>query len=60
MSKFLKGNYSVKDPKAGEPDAPEPRNIIKEFEEKALQKLGGSIAYVIKSDIFLWEGEEEG
>jgi hypothetical protein len=58
MSKFLKGNYPVKNPKAGEPDAPESKNITKMFEEKALEKLGGSIAYVMKSNSFLWDEEE--
>jgi hypothetical protein len=59
MSKFLKGNYPLKDAEASEPEAPKPENITAEFEEKALEKLGGSIAFVMKSDTFLWDGEEE-
>jgi hypothetical protein len=59
MSKFLKGNYPLKDAKAGEPEVAKPKNIADEFEEKALERLGGSIAYVMKSNTFLWDGEEE-
>jgi hypothetical protein len=59
MSKFLKGNYPLKNTEASEPAASKPKNIANEFEEKALEKLGGSIAYVMKSNSFLWDGEEE-
>jgi hypothetical protein len=59
MSKFLKGNYPIKNSEADEPDASKTRNITKKFEEKALEKLGGSIAFVMKSNTFLWDEEEE-
>lgn len=59
MSKFLKGNYPLNETEASEPEAPKPRDISNEFEEKALERLGGSIAYVMKSDTFLWDGEED-
>jgi len=59
MSKFLKGNYPLQNTEASEPETAKPKNIADEFEEKALERLGGSIAYVMKSNTFLWEGEEE-
>lgn len=59
MSKLLKGNYPLKETEASKPDTPNPRDICNEFEEKALERLGGSIAYVMKSDTFFWDGEED-
>jgi len=29
------------------------------FESKALEKLGGSIAFVVKKDRLVWDGEDD-
>jgi|TARA_Y100000294_G_scaffold115812_1_gene107395 hypothetical protein len=58
MSKFLKGNYEIKESK-GKENVKEEEHISKLFESKALEKLGGSIAFVMKGDKFVWEGEDE-
>lgn len=57
-SKFLKGNYKTKAGtlKKKNKSAQEIKNI---FESKATQKLGGSIAFVMKSDKFLWGIDEK-
>lgn len=54
MSEFLKGNYKA--PKLKTPDAPPAPEGVSgdEFEKKALERLGGSIAFVMKSKTFLW------
>lgn len=58
MSDFLKGNYNLdKDIKASEEK--KEKSFIEEFEEKALEKLGGSIAFVSKANQFVWEDEDE-
>lgn len=59
MSKFLKGNYKMENSGATEQDAEKQKSIVDKFEEKALEKLGGSIAFVIKSNSFIWDGENE-
>lgn len=60
MSRFLKGNYKL--PKeSGVPDkmkGPEAKETsTHEFERRAMDRLGGSIAFVIKKDVFLWDGD---
>jgi len=57
MSKFLKGNYTVTE-NGSERQALQDNNFTKVFESKALEKLGGSIAFVVKKDQFVWEGED--
>jgi len=58
MSKFLKGNYAVA--KTGsEEQAVQENDFTKVFESKALEKLGGSIAFVVKKDQFVWEGGDD-
>ena len=58
MDEMLKGNYrlpkNVTPRKDGEP---EDKTLEKEFEASALQKLGGSIAFVKKSASFVWKGK---
>lgn len=56
MSEYLKGNY----PLAKKPDASgdKEKTLEQQFEESALQKLGGSIAFVKKSAKFVWEGSK--
>jgi hypothetical protein len=61
MARFLKGNYrlprgkskkiSVTRKKAG-------KNLTEQFEESALARLGGSICFVTKKNMFLWRGEQ--
>ena len=55
MSKYLKGNYEL--PKgSSEPDKKEGETVTQEFERRALERLGGSIAFVLKK-AFVWKGE---
>lgn len=60
MPEYLKGNYKAPKIKA-EKDAPKPEagELSNEFEKKALERLGGSIAFVMKSKTFLWSPEDE-
>ena len=58
---YLKGNYELPEqaprPEASRPQAPAPAEDLEmEFERAALQKLGGSIAFVKKGSAFLWKG----
>ena len=58
MRKLLRGNYRLnKSVKARSRKGK--RNISDEFEAKAIEKLGGSIAFVSKPG-FLWSGKDEG
>ena len=55
---FLKGNYQA--PKIeSKPDA-KATDEMNGFEKAAMERLGGSIAFVMKSKTFMWteEGEE--
>ena len=57
MSKYLKGNYQLsKVPTKGEGEADESASA-QEFERRALERLGGSIAFVMKRNTFVWEGD---
>ena len=58
MSKFLKGNYSV-EKSSNEAQPTQDNDFTKVFESKALEKLGGSIAFVVKKDQFIWEGGDD-
>ena len=58
MAKLI-GNYKM----AGQPDAvpgsdPEKKDesTVAEFERRALERLGGSIAFVMKGKNVLWSG----
>ncbi len=57
MDKFLKGNYEIKNFKNEEGKDKE-TNSSEVFETKALEKLGGSIAFVMKSNKFVWDEED--
>ncbi len=57
MNKFLKGNYEIVNSNKGNSEIIE-EDFSRIFEAKSLEKLGGSIAFVMKSDKFLWEEEE--
>lgn len=52
MTDYLKGNYKSPEVKAESKKSQESGK--NEFEEKALERLGGSIAFVMKSKTFLW------
>lgn len=59
MSKYLKGNYELpkntNQTEAAPPaDNPE-RKVQIEFERRALERLGGSIAFVMRSTSFVVE-----
>ena len=63
MPSYLKGNYSVRRKKgASTPKAPRQEAAetpVEEFERRALEKLGGSIAFVVKPT-FVWNGDDDG
>lgn len=54
MDNLLKGNYKV-DVKV-EPKKAGKDSVETQFEASALEKLGGSIAFVKKSASFVWKG----
>jgi hypothetical protein len=60
MNDYLKGNYDLAsaNPVGAKKDAPSPAtaSLEEEFERQALQKLGGSIAFIKKSKSFIWKG----
>lgn len=59
MDEMLKGNYKLNQPKNKESqESVESADLQSEFEASALQKLGGSIAFVKKSSGFLWKGKK--
>ena len=58
MSEFLKGNYKV----TGKIETQEPSKveaIEREFYRRAHQRLGGSIAFIMKSKSLLWKGDKK-
>ena len=61
MVSYLKGNYSIRRRKgalsARSTSKRTVRTVEEEFERRALEKLGGSIAFVVKST-FVWNGEQ--
>lgn len=59
MSKFLKGNYEIEKKQDDRVDDETPNRFTEIFESSAAEKLGGSIAFVIKSNNFLWDEEDD-
>lgn len=58
MPKFLKGNYKLLG-KKGQLRAPTRRkDLTEKFEESALANLGGSLCFVVKKQVLMWEGDE--
>ena len=61
MSDYLKGNFKM--PRKKDASSPKDSSIgssetlEKEFERRALEKLGGSIAFVVKPS-FVWKGDD--
>lgn len=54
MSKLLRGNF---EPKSSPSASQEEASLEEKFEQEALSRLGGSIAYVSRRT-FLWNGEQ--
>ncbi|MDD5072704.1 MAG: hypothetical protein PHX64_02290 [Candidatus Omnitrophica bacterium] len=57
-NRFLSGNYKIKTKKSKSGKKPA-RSHTGIFEEKATEKLGGSIAFVMKSNKFIWDADEK-
>jgi len=55
MRKMLKGTYKTREPRASKKSR---RSASELFEERATEKLGGSIAFVITSKL-LWDSGDE-
>lgn len=59
MTDYLKGNYKLPPSKTGSAAPAEtPKSGQDLFEASALQKLGGSIAFIKKSSAFVWNGDK--
>ena len=56
MSKFLKGNYEV-DKDNNRENKEKKQDLSELFESRAFEQLGGSIAFVMKSNKFVWDDE---
>jgi len=57
MAQYLKGNYRL--PKKAKPRVNKSHQTVEQkFEQESLARLGGSIAFVMKSKTFVWEGDE--
>ncbi|KJU81351.1 hypothetical protein MBAV_006484 [Candidatus Magnetobacterium bavaricum] len=57
MSNLLKGNYHVAE-NSNTSIGSEEKSLTDIFENEALMKLGGSIAFVMKSNTFVWDDDE--
>ena len=57
MNRFLKGNYGVDTEIEAEKEASW-EATEQEFYKRATEKLGGSIAFIMKSKNLLWKGDE--
>jgi len=57
MPKYLKGNYRLPKKVTTKDNKSQP-TIEQKFEQESLRKLGGSIAFVMKSKTFVWKGDE--
>ena len=54
---LLKGNYKLDKSEPQKNDkTSKKRSSTEEFEKRALERLGGSIAFVQKKDTFVWDG----
>ena len=58
MAEYLKGNYRVLAPIRNAEETAEQTDAEKEFYRRALDRLGGSIAFVLKSKKLLWTDEQ--
>jgi hypothetical protein len=57
MDEYLKGNYKV--PLNTNQQEPERETAEDEFYKRALDKLGGSIAFILKPKHLLWRGNRD-
>jgi hypothetical protein len=59
MSEILQGNYRL--PEVAQVHAPEvgERTLTEQFEDAMLAKVGGSICFVMKTDTFVWTGDDD-
>ena len=57
MDKLLKGNYDLED--ETEIKSSLPNDDKQGFEDKAMERLGGSIAFVMKGNKFVWDDDSE-
>jgi len=59
MGEYLRGNYELKGEISPEPETTEQESVETEFYRRALEKLGGSIAFILKSKNLLWKGDQD-
>lgn len=59
MSDILKGNYKLNQDQLKQKRPGDSKSVESEFEASALEKLGGSIAFVKKSGSFVWKGDKK-
>ena len=58
MDKILKGNYDlITEENIDVVDGG--KDTTQEFEERSLERLGGSIAFVMKGKRFIWDAEDK-
>ncbi|MDA8419209.1 MAG: hypothetical protein M0Z90_09285 [Desulfobacteraceae bacterium] len=57
MDKLIKGNYELEN--EVEIKSPAHDDDMNNFENKAMEKLGGSIAFVMKGNKLLWDDEDD-
>ena len=57
MDKLLKGNYDLEN--KTDINASVPKDDKQGFEDKAMERLGGSIAFVMKGNKFIWDEEDD-
>jgi hypothetical protein len=57
MEEYLKGNYRIAAPIRDAEETAAQTDAEKEFYRRALERLGGSIAFVMKAKKLLWTGE---
>ena len=58
MTDLLKGNYDLEEKQKVKAQNQE-KDASSEFEEKAMDRLGGSIAFVMKGKRLVWDEDEE-
>lgn len=59
MKEYLNGNYKLASPLTVQQSETTTESSEQEFYRRALEKLGGSIAFVMKSKSLLWTGSEK-
>jgi hypothetical protein len=59
MAEYLKGNYKLAAEIKAAEETPEQKDAEQEFYRRALERLGGSIAFVLKKKSLLWTGKDD-